>query len=296
MLLLVAGTVTVSFSAVFVRLLADQGVAPTTIGVWRMLVSSVAFFLMTLARSRKLILPQAKGALLWAGSCFALDLFCWHRSIVIVGVGVSTLLASTQVFWVAVVALFVFGERIQRRQLLSALVGVIGLMLLCLRVTSGVSSRWHYGVLLGLVTGLAYAGYIAALKKSGSNAGPATLRLTWITAVSGLTLLVAALSEGVDLLPPTPVAAALLAALALLPQTIGWFLIDRGLRRLSANSAALLLLVQPVMAFAWGAGFFDERLAGVQVCGAVLTLAAIALGSTQSASAALPSPRIRTTH
>jgi drug/metabolite transporter (DMT)-like permease len=45
------------------------------------------------------------------------------------------------------------------------------------------------------------------------------------------------------------------------------------------SRAGLILLAQPALATVWGALFFDELLTARQAAGAVLTLAAIALGS-----------------
>src|SRR6185369_432014 len=99
-LLVGLGACTISFAAVVVKLLA---VPPTAVGFYRTgiaaltlaAISVVTQGLGTFAGSRRAVMFAAL-----SGACFAGDLFVWHQSILLVGAGVATLLANTQVFWV----------------------------------------------------------------------------------------------------------------------------------------------------------------------------------------------------
>src|SRR6056297_1974678 len=111
--LVTAGAVMISFAAVFVRL-ADM--APTTSGVYRMLFGSIALLALIGVQPR-LHRGFADG---WMGlaliaAFFTADMWFWHRSILYIGPGLSTLLANFQVFVLAAVGVFWFRERVGLR-------------------------------------------------------------------------------------------------------------------------------------------------------------------------------------
>jgi drug/metabolite transporter (DMT)-like permease len=82
--------------------------------------------------------------------------------------------------------------------------------------------------------------------------------------------------QGVD---PAPGWAALgwLAALAMTGQVCGWMLIAAALPRLRAEEGGTLLLLQPVLAVAFGAAVLGERPGISQIGGCALVLAAVRL-------------------
>ena len=71
-----------------------------------------------------------------SGVVFAMDLIVWHKSILDVGAGVATLLANTQVFWVAIVSAGLLGEKLPRKFWLCGLVALLGVAALTL-------PAWH---------------------------------------------------------------------------------------------------------------------------------------------------------
>ncbi len=70
-----------------------------------------------------------------------------------------------------------------------------------------------------------------------------------------------------------------LFALGLVAQALGWRSISSSLPKLEVSHAALILLLQSVLATIWGMLLFQEYLTLVQIAGAVITLAAIYFGS-----------------
>ena len=90
----------ISTAAVFVKYLSAAGVGETAIGAWRALLAAAVLFPLAALWGA----PAWPGWRVWrvavlAGLFFAIDLFVWHRSIVIIGAGVATILANTQIFW-----------------------------------------------------------------------------------------------------------------------------------------------------------------------------------------------------
>jgi hypothetical protein len=92
---LFAGALMISFSPVFVKL---TSVAPTTSGFYRVLFGGVVLAIyLAITRRRLTFSAKVWIALVLSSIFFALDLWFWHRSILYVGAGLSTLLAISSV-------------------------------------------------------------------------------------------------------------------------------------------------------------------------------------------------------
>ena len=106
-----AGAACISFAPVFVKLAAAEGMEPSTIAAWRMLVAFLVLVTISALRGgRGLFETRRVRAGLLAGSIFFVDLFVWHRSILLIGAGPATILGNTQVFWTIALGRLAFGE------------------------------------------------------------------------------------------------------------------------------------------------------------------------------------------
>lgn len=296
-LLLALGAVFISFAPVFVKLLLQEGMGPTPIAVWRLLFGGVMFLALSLALGGSLKLPPGAGRwTLIAGVMFALDLFVWHKSILLVGAGMATILGNMQVFATSLLGRALFKERLSSLFKMAAPLGIAGVVLLT-GVGSDIALTPAYllGVTLGLLTAILYALYLIALKSSArattkreertGNANKLTGTMTllgWISILSAGLLMVAGLIEGQALLPPNGPSWLYSAGLALIAQVAGWLLIYNSLARLPASRSALILLLQPTFATVWGALLFSEAMTPLQLAGAALTLGAIYLGGARA--------------
>ena len=61
-------------------------------------------------------------------------------------------------------------------------------------------------------------------------------------------------------------------------QGFGWYMIAKGLPKLPASQAGLIILTQPALSFVWDVLFLGRPTSMLGYCGAVLVLAAICLG------------------
>ena len=215
-----------------------------------------------------------------AGLLFAADLVFWHHAIENVGAGLATVLGNLQVVLVAYVAWAVLGERPERRVLAAVPVVLCGVVLI-----AGVLERGAYGedpalgVLYGVLTSMAYAGFILLLRQA--NAGPSRPAgpLLDATAVAAAGCLAYGLLSGtIDLVPPAE-ATAWLVVLALTSQVLGWMLISISLPQLPAALASVLLLVQPVGAVLLAALLVDETPSALQLGGVAVVLLGVAVAT-----------------
>jgi drug/metabolite transporter (DMT)-like permease len=285
LLFLSFGAFCISFAAIFVKLVGRGLMGPTAIGFWRAIFGAALLFAWAvLRRSRLGIAWPLLRWLVLAGFIFFLDLFFWHRSILYSGAGMATILANTQVFGTAVLSFFVFKEKLSLRFFLAAVGAIAGIVLL-IGIGSGFELTPLYlrGVLFGLITGVAYAGYLVTIKFAGHRLEDADIivLMAWTSLFTALCLGVAGVIEGEAMLPPSLYAVFVLFSLALVAQTLGWWAIASSLPHIAGSRSGLILLLQPVLATLWGVVFFGEYLTWVQMFGAVITLTAIYFGSVR---------------
>ena len=98
-------------------------------------------------RKRKTI-----GYALLSGVFLAFDLALWHESIHAVGPGISTLLNSLQIFFLAAIGFFFYSERLSALQILSLILATIGVALIG-SPEFGHNNNAAWGFVSGVVSG-----------------------------------------------------------------------------------------------------------------------------------------------
>ncbi|HYH90744.1 MAG TPA: DMT family transporter, partial [Solirubrobacteraceae bacterium] len=197
-----------------------------------------------------------------------------------VGAGLATVLGNLQVVLVAFAAWAVLGERPERRIVAAVPVVFMGAVMISGVVEDGGYGRDPVlGTVYGVLTTLAYAGFLLVLRQVNPDlrrpAGP----LLDATAVSAVVSAVAGAIVGdVDLVPSWP-SHAWLALLALTSQVLGWLLISVSLPRLPAALTSVLLLIQPVGAVALAVLILDEQPSALQLGGVAVILGGILLAT-----------------
>ena len=112
-LMVLAGAVLISFSAVFVKW---AHVSATMAGFYRNLFGGLVLVLVVVLRKERIWRGSAYfGMAVMAGLFFAVDLFVWHQSIHFIGPGLATILANFQVFFLAFLGFFNRGRSIYKK-------------------------------------------------------------------------------------------------------------------------------------------------------------------------------------
>jgi len=274
-----AGAAAIAFSAILFR---EAGVSPETGAFFRCAYALPALWLVVRIEER-LLGPRPRQLRLtaWAaGAFFAADLLLWHHGIEAVGAGLATVLGNTQVVLVGLIAWVLFRERPATPALVAIPVAVAGIVLI-----SGVLEDGAYGenpplgVLLGLLTGVAYSGFLLTLRRGAGERRRVAGPLFDATSASAfLTLLIGLGSGRLDLVPGLE-AQAWLVVLALSAQVLGWLLITVSLPRLPAVATSLLLTAQPVATVVFAAILLGEHPSPLQLVGAATILAGLGVGS-----------------
>jgi drug/metabolite transporter (DMT)-like permease len=285
----VSGAIAIAFSGILYKA-AD--VSPSTGAFFRCAYALPALWIFVRLEER-MIGPRPWESRKWAwlaGVFFAADLLLWHHSIEAVGAGLATVLGNTQVVMVGLLAWALFGERPSNRALASIPIAMVGVVLI-----SGVLEDGAYGdnptlgVVLGLLTGAAYSGFLLALRHGAGARQRVAGPLFDATLVSAVLILPFGLATGDLDLTPGPEAQAWLIALALSSQVVGWLLITVSLPRLPAVVTSILLTLQPVATVVLAAILIDENPSPLQLVGAATILSGLLI-ATVGRRAGVPEP------
>lgn len=280
---IILGATIVSFTSVLVEL-ANTG--PTVSAFYRMFFGGVILMGISVLRSDRLWFGAKSLAIPFlCGLFFSLDLFFWHRSIMFVGPGLATILGNMQVFFVALLAVWLLKEQLSWQLMIAIPTAVVGLFLIVRTGWGQHDGAIKLGVLYGLLTALAYALYIIMLRKSRSEGNETGLsifaNMGWICLISAFLLGITVIVEpnaGFGI-PDLQTWAALLG-LGIVGQVFGWVLISKGLPDVDASVAGLAILLQPALAFMWDILFFNRPTTTLEYIGAAVVLAGIYIGAT----------------
>ena len=275
-LLALAGVLSISFSAIFVRL-AD--VSPVTATFFRAAYAVpmlVAVSLFQRARERRA--GRERLLAFVSGLILAADLTLWHESIALIGAGLGTIIPNVQVVFVALAVWVLYGDRPRART-----GAVIAVVLSGVALTSGCARAGAYGsnpvlgAVLGVLAGATYAAFLIVFRAANASLAPVAGPLldSTLGTLAGA-LLCAAFDPHVAFTPTWP-AHLWLGLLALISQVVGWMLIATALPRLPAVETSIMMLGQPIFAVIWSVLLFDERLSRIQWTGSALVLAGVAV-------------------
>src|SRR5947207_5870446 len=286
------GALAIAFSGILF-ILAE--VSPSTGAFWRCVWAIPPLWLVARYERRKWgtrTLRQRSYAWL-AGAFFAADLVLWHNAIEQVGAGLATVLGNTQVVLVGLLAWALLAERPHRSSLVAIPIVGFGVVLI-----SGALERGAYGsnpglgAVYGVLTGIAYSGFLLALREGGRDlrrpAGPL------FTATFASALGCAAIGAVVGDLDLTPswAATAWLVVLALSSQVLGWLLIATSLPRLPAVVTSILLTLQPVCSVVFAALIVNESPSLLQLGGAACILAGLVTATVRRREAPIAEPEL----
>ena len=257
-------------------------VGPTASAFYRNFFGGVILLVVVMAR-REPIRRDVRPYLLAAacGLFFAVDLALWHKSIIYIGPGLSTILANFEVFFLAIWGLVFMGERFTWRIATAAPLGIFGLLLLVGFDWGRLGPTYQTGVISGLSSAVLYTGFILTLQRSQGRPDSLSARvnMTVVCLSAALFTLPIVFGMGESLRIPDAASWSALIAYGLLSQVIGWLLISTALPYVEASKAGLLLLLQPTLSFVWDVLLFGRSASAMDILGVCLTLAAIYLGS-----------------
>ncbi len=275
---LLVGCVVFGLGSLIVKFVA---VGAYALAFWRLLIAAVVFGL--LLRFFGQHLPKntkARRYAVWAGVFLAFDLAFWHESIHAVGPGISTLLNSLQIFFLAAIARLFFKERQSRLQILSLFLAVVGVGLIAVPELK-INADAVYGIVIGLASGAMLALSMSCIRQTHAIEPTPLFSLMFLISIAGAAVLLpSALWWDAGRFYPTVWRdVGLIVIYGVVMQCMAWGLIAYAIPLLSLTLTGLLLLSEPVAALAIDYFWLGKAIDAHQWGGAGLTLLAIYLGS-----------------
>ena len=284
------GVVVVSFAAILIRFAHAEGASSLVIAAGRLTIAALVLapFACWRAGTEMLRLPaRVLGMCLLSGAMLAVHFWAWITSLEHTSVASSTALVTTNPLWVALASAILLRERPGRAALAGIALTLAGSVLI-FAADAGRSPEPQASPLLGnilaLVGAVAASGYLLVGRALRSRVS--LFAYIWIAYSSAALMLLAAAAAADDtLLPLSPGAWLLIAALALGPQLIGHTSFNWALRSLSATFVAVAILGEPVGSAILAYLLLGEGFGAVQLWGFVILLAGIFIAARAEPSA-----------
>ncbi len=270
------GAVLISFSPVFVKL-AD--LEPTVSGFYRVFIGSIVLVIIYLLKYKENPFNKEISIyIIFGGIFFSLDLWFWHRSIIYVGPGLSTLLVNFQILILPFLALLFFNQKTQKIQIFAIFLGLLGLFLITGNNWEISGYNYKLGVLFGLLTAVSYAGYIISMKSIDHNAkvnSDPIFNLMFVSIVSAGLLFLYSTVEQESLSINGSSNLFWMISYSIFSHVLGWFFILNGLQKITAVSAGIILLTQPILSYVWEILIFQKIILPIELLGIVSVLLAM---------------------
>ncbi len=198
--------------------------------------------------------------------------FSYFVAIEKLSAGTAALLLYTQPLYSIPLAYLFLKEKINKVTFLSIPLSLVGLFLL----VSAYNFQSNAGLLFGLLSGLLFALMIIVLKKLRQDMSSLKINfLNWAFA----SILLSPVLLGLDVSKINILA---VLGLGIIPTAIGVTLFNRGLKYCQIQYTAVISLTEPIAAAVFGFFVFSETLTLVQLFGATLILASIAVSALKN--------------
>jgi drug/metabolite transporter (DMT)-like permease len=276
-LAVIVGGVATGFTPIFVRL---SDVGPVASAFWRFALAVPLLWAWLLWHERRRA-PRPGSALArsslvgLAGLFLACDLGTWHWAVLYTTVANATFIGNISPIFVALVAVFLFHERLSRPLLYGMLTAFAGVVFMAGPNVSVGDTRW-VGDALTVLAAVFFAAYLLAIKHVRASVSTARV-MALSTTVSALVLLPVAWLLPQPMLPADAGGWGVVFLLALVPQIIGQGSIAYAFAHLPVTLSAVGLMVQPIVAALLAWWLFGETLGWAGLIGGALVLAGIFL-------------------
>lgn len=267
------------FLGVPVRFLHENGFAPLDITAVRLFVTTIALVLIALVVDRDLFKVRKKDLLFFIlfGFFKLMSDVTLFRAQVTIELSLSTLLQMTAPYYVLVISLFLFKERITLMKILAMLVAFIGCIFVTGVITGGMYSLDFVGVASALISGLFFGLYTIGCKLSSDKGyRPVTTMMYMFLFASLMTIPFANDVKVVESFVDVHLIFGVLS-LGVLMTLIPFFVSTWGVQKLEASKVSLISVMEVITACIVGYFLFDEEMTLLNIIGMSLVVASIVI-------------------
>jgi len=273
LLLILLGGACTGFSGILVRL---SDIGPIATGGWRLAIATLVLLPLAAAAGATTFTWRGSPLLLLAGVFFAIDMSFYHWSLTLTSIAHATLIVNLAPLLALSAGFVFFGERLGAAKLFGLVASLGGAFLMtAMRADTAGTLTGNGLAAIGMV---GYALYLVAVKQARAKHDTVTIMLWSSCSAAALMFIVAAIA-GEQILPRTAEAWAVVIALGVVAHVFGQGLVAFGMRTAPVGLASILLLIQPVVAAIAAWVIFSEDLTLMEMAGAGLVLAGLAVAS-----------------
>ncbi len=187
-------------------------------------------------------------------------------------VGISTMLHFSYLLFVMLIVILFFREKCTFAKIIALVLAVGGIILM----TDFTGTMKPIGTLLAVSSGLGLAIYIVAMSKSSFKALSPFTVFFYVSLFSSVFLSIAVLIKGDFTLPPTGTQWTYMLIIGFLT-SVSHSMLTAGVQKLSASTASIINMLEPLTSIAAGALFLQEFPSFRAGVGCVLVLAGIVI-------------------
>jgi drug/metabolite transporter (DMT)-like permease len=263
-----------STSAIFIKFADAPG--PVT-GFYRMFIATVLlspFAIRSLIKNKQVNRKNLFVPLI-GGVFSGLDLGIWSISLGFTSAANATLLGNTAPLWVALGAMLIFREKLQKKYWVGLFLAMSGASLI-VSTDFLIHPSLGWGDIIALLTGLFYAGYYLTAEFGRRSID--AVSYIWIVFLSAsLTLFVLNMLLGNPLAGFSQQTILIFIATAIISQLIGYLMSSYALGHLPASVVSVTMVGQPIMTALLAIPLLGEVPGRSQIMGGLVALAGIYL-------------------
>ncbi len=181
--------------------------------------------------------------------------------------GLATMLHFTYPLFVTVVMTAIYKEKLSKFKIISCLCAVAGLVLM-----ADFSSLSAVGMLAAVASGITYAAYVIANKKSSFAKLPGMVIIFYVNSIACVIFGIKAVITKEFMLPQNFTQLGLLLVIALFCTIFTMYLLNYGIKTLGASTAAVLNMLEPVVSLFAGIIIYKEAVGLMGLIGAGLVV------------------------
>lgn len=265
-------------AGIYVRTLSATSLSQMGIVFGRSFFTALILAVLILFKDKKFFKVKLKDLPFFVGAAvFSIILFnySYYKTMSLTSLSVAAVLLYTAPFFVVIISVFLFKEKLTFKKVCALLVAFVG----CLFVTGVLGAKERLtpvAIIFGLLTGLGYALYTIfsrVLIDKGYNTFTITFYTFLFSAVFCLPLI--NLTKTVSVLFSSNTALFTLILMALFNTVIPYIFYTKGLLGVEASVAPIIATLEPVVATVTGILIYGEKLTLSGLFGIVLVLGSV---------------------
>ena len=249
--------------------------AAGTMLFYRFLIAFFLFLIYCLVKREPLLFQEKKSyaCVLGAGAIYTVQCTLYFSAFQYISAAVGEIIFYIYTVFVAILSVIFLKEGITKFKVIGIITALFGIGTILNAPGGGVQAR---GVILVVISAMACAGYFIFNKKFTSEISTPVL-MTYICAVCCVLTFLFSLFRGELTVPDQWSVWVNIGILAVWSTVIGLFCLMKGLKLLEAGMASLVSLSEPIFTITLSYLILRTALTPVQLAGAAIVIAAIAI-------------------